>query len=559
MEQFNIAQNSTFLDSSVITIGTLLINNQERFGATSPKPSLTSPNPSSMPDPNKPLPPAPVNDFNSIQEEQELVIRPAKHLERIISPISPAELEKLFSGAPQFFAHTKGHTVGVPHPTVEFPWDDERLIRDLSDHTPILDVAWATVTAWPHVTRDIAYDIEAVEKHNEKLNTQFKPDCRERPNMLSSQGVERGTIGFAAALDLGIADALKEETEVYRPGEDPVILRNIRKDYLKERTAPKMGSPLILKNSLVEVSKAYHEGDNRSLMELWSSLFLKIKPPTRVGDHNDPYSLQIQINELVKVLATPNVWIDFSLVDQRIKLGQILWGLPHILDEEHVSNNNQGINQVLNEKYWLLFQILLSCELLLRLDAIASRADSRLEAAIIKDFKLSEKLSSDSIRWSLLLARHWLENIKIEERSLEIPEPKATWVGTLYGMMAPSPDPNEIQDPARINVDDIKFGGRNQQRQLDGLLHFGRELKWPNIDDNINTSGITMSSVSTPAQTPMSQGSNSYFGRRSENNGSLSQRMSTSCKFLNSSIGISHTSLTIVKNSFCKFRADCYL
>jgi len=228
------------------------------------------------------------------------------------------------------------------------------------------------------------------------------------------------------------------------------------------------------------------------------------------------------------------VWVDFSLVDQRIKLGQILWASPQALDGDDAINNNQAVNQTITEKYWLLFQILLSCELLLRLDGIASRANNRLEAAIIADFQLSEKLSSDSMRWSLLLARYWLENINIDETQPDIPEPKTTWVGALYGMMGPSPDPNEIQDPAKISVDDIRFEARNQKRQLDGLLHFGRELKWPNIDENINANGITMSTVSTPAQTPMSQGSNSYFGRRPENNRSVSQRMSALCKFSSS-------------------------
>ena len=532
MGQFNIARDSLFLVLSLVTTGALLMIRQERSSNASPNPPLASPIPSPMLDPNKPLPPAPIGDGEDGTEEQEPVTRPVKALERIISPISPAELEKLFSGAPQFFAHSQKHVGGIPHPTVAFPWDDEHLIRELSDHNPILDTAWSTVTAWPHITRDTEHDLEELEKHNKKIKTQYIPSCRERPNMLSMQGVERGTIGFAAALDLGIADALKEETEVCHTREDPDALLNIRKDYLKKRNGPKMGSPLILKNSLIEASKAYHEGDKRSVMELWSSLFLKLHSPQRVVDHNDPYSLKIQINEIVNVLSTPDVWLDFSLVEWRIRMGQILWSSTPTFDDGDISKKDQIVNHTLIEKYWLLFQILLSCELLLRLDAITSCADNRTEAAIIADSKLSEKLSSESIRWSLLLARYWLENIKIDETQPGVPEPKATWVGTLYGLVAPSSESNEIQDLANIRIEDIRFEGMNQKRQLKGLLHFGRELNWPDMEENINTNGIAMSTVSTPAQNPMSQRSSSYFGQKSENNGSLSQRMSTLCKFL---------------------------
>jgi len=532
MGQSKIARNSVFLDLLLITLlCTLLINTQERSSDKSPNPPLANLNPSPMPDPNKPLPPAPTKDINGTSEEQDIVVRPVKHLERIISPISPAELEKLFSGAPQFFAYTKEYTGGIPHPTVEFPWDDEELVRDLSDHSPILDAAWSTVTAWPHVTRDTAGDLHALEKHTERTKALFLPSCRERPDMLSMHGLERGSLGFAAALELDIADSLKEVTEVYHPEEDPDAILNKRKDYLKQRNSPKMGSPLILKNALIEVSKAYHEGDARTTMELWSSLFLKLKPPNRVSDHNDPYSLKIQINELVQVLATPDVWVDFSLVEYRIRLGQILWASPNTSDEDNSMNKNRAESQLFAERYWLLFQILLSCELLLRLDVIASRADGQIESVILKDPQLSDKLSSDSIRWSLLLARCWLENIKIDETEPAAPEPKATWAGTLYGMMGSNPDTGEIQDPVSITVEDIHLEGRNQQRQLQGLLRFGRELKWPFIDNNIITSEITMSTVSTPAQTPMSQRSSSYFGQRSENNGSLSQRMSALCMY----------------------------
>jgi hypothetical protein len=96
---------------------------------------------------------------------------------------------------------------------VAFPWDLEVDIRDLCDHTQIHDEAWSSITAWPHITRDIERSAEAVKEYHEKQKAHFLPRCRERPNMLSMQGIERGTIGYAAALELCVADALNEPEE----------------------------------------------------------------------------------------------------------------------------------------------------------------------------------------------------------------------------------------------------------------------------------------------------------------------------------------------------------
>jgi hypothetical protein len=72
-------------------------------------------------------------------------------------------------------------------------------IRDLTDHIQIHDEAWSSITAWPHLTRDVQRDLDAVKVYHEKRTAHFLPRCRERPNMLSMQGIERGTIGYAAA------------------------------------------------------------------------------------------------------------------------------------------------------------------------------------------------------------------------------------------------------------------------------------------------------------------------------------------------------------------------
>jgi hypothetical protein len=75
-----------------------------------------------------------------------------------MATLTESDVEKLFSGAPQYFARSEGHYTGAPHPSVAFPWDEELEIRDLTDHPQIEDKAWGSITAWPHITRDVHSD-----------------------------------------------------------------------------------------------------------------------------------------------------------------------------------------------------------------------------------------------------------------------------------------------------------------------------------------------------------------------------------------------------------------
>ena len=69
-------------------------------------------------------------------------------------PLTADALQKLFSGAPQFFSRSEGHHAGPPHPSVAFPWNLELGIRDLTDHAQLEDAAWGCVTTTPHIIRN---------------------------------------------------------------------------------------------------------------------------------------------------------------------------------------------------------------------------------------------------------------------------------------------------------------------------------------------------------------------------------------------------------------------
>jgi hypothetical protein len=108
------------------------------------------------------------------------------------------------------------------------------------------------VTAKQHITRDVFQTKETEKLRHEKLRAHFAPKCHERPNQISMQGLERGTIGFAAALELGVADALHEE-EPLSPGIES--LDNRRLDFLKQKRGVRPITESTLISRLVDISQ----------------------------------------------------------------------------------------------------------------------------------------------------------------------------------------------------------------------------------------------------------------------------------------------------------------
>ena len=349
--------------------------------------------------------------------------------------------------------------------------------------------------------------------------------------MLSMQGIERGTMGFQAALEMGVADALEVPEETLDGGE---TLADRRMDFLRAKDGVRPLTESTLLELLTNASTTYHEDPakhQRPTIELYTELFTRILfPPSRVTDLDDPYSLQVQIEVLIDVLRSPDIWIDFTLVEWRIRLGQILWGPP---PEDDILVNNEITYDLSDQKYWLLLQILLSCELLMRLDAISANIDHGNEEPKPSEIQRFDKKTTSSVRWSLILARQWLENIKVEEISSgPVSDRKAPtgWLATFKS--SPLVKADEIDG----KMHNVQFYGRHQARQLSGLLNFARKLDWPNLDNiarKVASNGITIpeSAAGTPAggtpRSVASQRSSSYFASRPNIRRGLSkQRMS---------------------------------
>ncbi len=473
-----------------------------------------------MPNSNKPLP-APPTTANAPPANEPV------RLNRIISPLSIADVHKLFSGAPQFFVRSEGRHTGPPKPSVAFPWNTEVHIRDLCDHLQIEDPAWGSVTAYPHITRDLEKERDALIEHEEKQRAHFIPTCHERPNMLSMQGLERGTVGFSAALEMNVADALYEGTESpASPGSETLSER--RHHFLAEKKhGVRSLSEFDVISRLIDIGESYHEvapSHQKSSVERYTQLFTQVLfPPTRVKDSKDPYSLQVQIEALLDVLGVGNIWIDFGIVEWRIRLGQVLWGAPYEPD----IGNSSPINVEIQDsgvpetgKFWLLLQILLSCELLLRLDLVTKMAEHDPDIITADAVRRFTEDATQIVRWSLILARQWLENIRVQRLQplVDVEEKKpaaAGWLATLTGTATSSP-----KDTQGENFIPTEYKGLHQARQISGLVHFARKLHWPQVDSvaakfSRSAALIAGSAPATPFNgTPLSMTTqrSSYFG-----------------------------------------------
>lgn len=306
----------------------------------------------------------------------------------------------------------------------------------------------------------------------------FVPRAKERPNMLSMQGLERGTVGFQAALEISVADALHDNDKELSAR----TVQKIRNKFLKNKNhgLRRLDEAAVLKR-LVEISDIYNadKPPSRTTVDMYTELFTRLlNPPTRVADAADPYSFHVQIEALVNVLTAPDIWVDFSNVEWRIRLGQILWSPAVQPDVEDEDKNDPEKPET--QRYWLLLQILLSCELVIRLDAVTLNAQTNPKLITMEATHRFEKNCTRPVKWSLLLARLWLENIRINVPIVEVNEPKAVsgWLAPIKSLVGG----DKIVHHDKV-VGTPEFHGRYQDRQINGLVHFARKLRWPESDD----------------------------------------------------------------------------
>ncbi|KAF3046829.1 hypothetical protein E8E11_007736 [Didymella keratinophila] len=381
----------------------------------------------------------------------------------------------LFPGAPRFSAK---HVDDRLSPTVSYPWDSEVKHPDATDSKPPSEPAYMAATARVQNVQGQSTQNDNGQHHVHQV------DAVETPSWLSVQGIESGSIGFTHFVELPQADSLLTEAQIDEDSEE--FLETARnKDFMQtnpERIGIRAVHMDLVYNRLIEFQDLYEAFqqsperitilNNQTPGDLYGHLFgTFLTPPGYAGADLDPVGLQVQILALLRVLNLKGIWHDFSLVEWRIRLGQVLFSDP---DPVHADEQMP----LWTERDILLLQISLSCELLLRLDAVsASRAgevDDQTQVSA-QETETFAGLTTRKTDWDMILARRFLENILVikgDDESALTPVQEKRGLLSIFGGGTPKEAP----------ISDVIFLPQHQTRQLSGLLHFAETIKWPTID-----------------------------------------------------------------------------
>lgn len=419
-------------------------------------------------------------------------------------------LQALFSGAPEFSISASKQG---PKPLVTYRGAATSNVQDASDYLQLSHPAFAAATLGRHQTTDLEgsphLDSLARARHEVAL------DLLEVPNMLSIHGLEPGTVGFEHFLQLAIADSKLSEDE-------HDILSNRR---LLSSEPEKLGlRPVDLERlidrltELGDMQQALKRGDyvksvvnEQKAAEMYTDLFAKLLVPPRfqTSSEQDPTGLKVQIEALIKLLNLPGLWHDFTYVEWRIRVGQLLWA-----PEEKFSPNE---DEAISERDVLLLQVTLASELLTRLEAAGVLAQTPTDGSFLNSKEAEDvaKMRTTKIEWDLVLAKQFLDNVSIRPKlpANDKDQNRSSVFSALSFFTA-----NETLDDPGNNVEPIVFP-RDDKSQLSGLLHFASVLGWPHATDikqelDHRRPKSSVAGFATPVSTPGTLGTNrnSYFG-----------------------------------------------
>ncbi|KAF2629748.1 hypothetical protein BU25DRAFT_273643 [Macroventuria anomochaeta] len=399
-------------------------------------------------------------------EESDLLTREAIHA--------------LFSGAPRFSVKIVN---GQPSPSVSYPWDNDVKHDDVTDSIHPAQPSYMAATTHTYTTTGQTIHGGEEQHHVYHVN------AVEMPSWLSAQGVEPGSVGFAHFVELPRADNLVTDPQYDEDSEEFVEIA--RNKELMQTNPERIGIRAVDMNSvydrLIEFQDLYEafQGsperitilNNQSLGDLYAHLFSTfLTPPGYTGANLDPTGLQVQILAILRVLHLKGIWHDFSLVEWRIRLGQILFSDPEPVPE--------GESRPLwTERDILLLQISLSCELLLRLDAISATSAGEVEDQThvsAQEIETFASLTTRKTDWDMVLARRFLENILVikgNDNGALTPVPERRGLFSILGGSTPKELPRS----------DIILLPQHQSRQLAGLLHFAESIKWPTMDSIVKS------------------------------------------------------------------------
>lgn len=514
----------------------------------------SSPEPSSAVIHGEPRQPGNIQDYleSRLETATKFDDLDAGSLSLVGSRPTKNDYKAIFSGAPHFVLERGKH--GRFYPQVIFPWDphnpsiqrllDRKLLPHgsftmctLHAHLPIPD-DWAVKGGVPILLENWRWT-------GRTKRATFDIGVFEVPNMLATNGREPGTVGFRHFLECPMADAVRYKG-AEKPRQAPGIqqLSSLpateafelmdtynkpysqclsgavfdRRQLIRDGPAAwkRIGVRDIDLRVLVERMKYLGEFRQqvlddgsamtildvetpRELHTLLHGQFLYPRPPPADVLPGHPGSLKSQIKTLAIVLATPGAWVDFSIPEWRVRAGQILWEVsPHEegdpLNECDTGSSNQQVNSGMERK-WLLVQLLLAAELILRLDAFVRKGmlhdphGGLMTAQEIHDF---DKLREGKVNWDLIVVRRFFNNLKVTCGSSPGPSPvdaqqaslasKPPKKGGRFSLFESINRRTSNNVHASVSAWDCLITSPRIHQQLEGLFVFAENIGWPRVD-----------------------------------------------------------------------------
>ncbi|KAI1617462.1 hypothetical protein EDD36DRAFT_1808 [Exophiala viscosa] len=471
----------------------------------------------------------------------------SRHHHKGHNGLTKDDVQHLFSGAPQFTLE-KGRR-GRYFPQAFFPWNNDLETSDLQDRRYLRHESFALCTLHAHLPIPDEVDWmpgKAPPVKHEGLaigkRPMFELGIFERPNMLALDGREPGTIGMRYFLERPVADGIADE-KVKEHGKDVEVDLGLDKaptmeafkmlaisrdnDELnakvgkhapaQERVKNIQDGPRAWKNVGVRPITMETLVDRLELIDTWRDKVINagwqttvldqmksdqlheflfnelIYPPRKMqtdAHQPDKVALKIQIEALVKVLTTPGVWLDLSTPEARLRFGKILHSGSTRYDR------STGTMNIDPERKWLLVQLLLAIELVIRLDAAL-----RLGIALhTEQFEITpeeihhfNKLRNLKVDWDLVAARRflYLSYVKKIEKRVPHPEPQRSSPapqlhrqstdhhGGFMSGLRHSLGLNDSKLEEQPDTCDLLILPRQPHVMVDGVVRFANNIGWP--------------------------------------------------------------------------------
>lgn len=367
--------------------------------------------------------------------------------------LSQEDVEAMFSGAPVFEV-VDGST--GPRPFVTLRRKDGEGSELVKDTVNFAHPAYAATSLGG------AVDADEVSNTNNVL--------LEIPDMRSLAGRDAGSVGYEYFLQLSISDSnlVADGSSTFSDRID--LISNPEKFGLRPLD---LGA---LISHLSQLSESQHFKKDGSLAatpneqrvaemytELFSRLLVTPKFSTAISSETDPTGLEVQIASLAQVLDAGGIWFDFSYMEWRIRLGQLLWSTAA---EEETDGGDGKQQQGMSERDIVLLQIALASELQLRLQMSERPTKARA---------LSRK-----IHWDLVLARRFMNNVRIMQKPVD--DERKNVRNSVFSALTFVTANENLEESVPAPVEPVLYP-RHEERQFEGLLRFADALSWPHTQD----------------------------------------------------------------------------